>query len=132
MTKKELVKLIREVVKIEVKSAVNSELNEALNILEQKENKVNKVSTTKAPKNYTSNISLNEALNDTKASSEFEAYPEVSVSELRNKFSSMQSGPMASAPMVDHNNMPVRSSTLEKDGLGKALTRDYSELVKRF
>ena len=129
MTKKELVKLIREVVKREIKTAVKNEINESLNMLEQKAPRAKK---TKVTKNYTENISLNEALNATRTYTEFEAYPEVSANELRNKFASMQSGPMTERPMTDHNNIPVKQEVLEKDGLGKALTRDYSSLVKRF
>ena len=129
MTKKELVKLIREVVKREIKVAVKNEINESLNILEQKNPKAVK---TKVPKNYTNNISLNEALNQTRTSEEFEAYPEVSVNQLRNKFAGMQGGPSIPQTFSDHNNMPVNTEKLEADGLGKALTRDYSELVKRF
>ncbi len=129
MTKKELVKLIREVVKREIKVAVKNEINESLNILEQKNSKAVK---TKVPKNYTNNISLNEALNQTQTSAEFEAYPEVSVNELRSKFAGMQGGPSIPQTMTDHNNIPVNTAKLEADGLGKELTRDYSELVKRF
>ena len=94
MTKKELVKLIREVVKREIKVAVKNEINESLNILQQKNTKAVK---TKVPKNYTNNISLNEALNQTRTSEEFEAYPEVSVNQLRSKFAGMQGGPLMHA-----------------------------------
>ena len=43
MNKKELVRIIREVVKREIKSAVKSEINEALNILEHKKEVVEPV-----------------------------------------------------------------------------------------
>ena len=98
-------------------------------MLEQKAPQAKK---SMVPKNYTENISLNEALNQTRTSSEFEAYPEVSANELRSKFAGMQEHTSTARPMTDHNNIPVRQEVLEKDGLGKALTRDYSALVKRF
>jgi len=129
MTKKELVKIVREVVKREIKFAVKNEINEALNILENKKTKPQV--RTRVPKNYTKNTLLNEVLNDTKASDEFEAYPEVSANELRNKFAGMQSGISPATQMTDVNNRPVDVKSLS-NGLDKALTRDYSELVKRF
>tara|TARA_R110002051_G_scaffold60644_2_gene111259 strand:- start:8721 stop:9104 length:384 start_codon:yes stop_codon:yes gene_type:complete len=125
MTKKELVKIVRNVVKREIKSAIKSEINEALNILEHKKTK------PQIPKNYTKNTLLNEVLNNTKVSNEFKAYPEVSVNELRNKFGGMQSGASPATQMTDINNRPIDVSNLGS-GLDKALTRDYSELVKRF
>ena len=132
MTKKELVRLIREVVKREIKSVVKNELNEALTILENKEsddsllsNKI-KVNTVKQPKkNYTNNSMLNEVLNETST----EGWPEISQQDVRSRFAALQGD---TVPTTDINNMPVDKSKLEKDGLGKALTRDYSELVKRF
>jgi len=126
MTKKELVKLIREVVKREIKSVVKAELNEALNMLENKEPKVNK--PTRPKKNYTNNSMLNEALNQTVANTSDEAWPEISQQDIRSRFATTQ----GATPQTDINNRPVDVSRLEKDGLGKALTRDYSELVKRF
>jgi hypothetical protein len=128
MTKKELVKLIKQVVRLEIKSAVQNEMNEALNMLEQKK-PVLKRRKPSAGKNYTSNSMLNEILNETRASTEFEPYPEVSVDSLRSKFSSMQGGGVTQH--TDMNNRPVDVQALP-DGLDKALTRDYSELVKRF
>ena len=125
MTKKELVKLIQQVVKREIKSAVQNEMNEALNILEQKKPVLRKTKVNKTSKNinYTENSMLNEILNETKASSEFEAYPEISANSLRSKFSSMQGGGIQ---QTDVNNRPVDVNALP-DGLGTALTRDYSE-----
>ena len=113
MTKKDLVKLIREVVKREIKTAVQSELNEAMNMLEQKKSIPNK-------------ISLSEAVNMTK---EEEAYPSMGnfTSNMRAQFASMN----GATPQTDINNRPVDTSKLTPD-LTKALTRDYSELVKRF
>jgi len=126
MTKKDLVKIIREVVKREVNSVVKNEINEVLTLMEQS----NKVSTTpkEKQKKYTSNSSLNSILNETANNGEFDDWPEVSANTLRARFSGMQDG---AAPTTDINNRPVDTSKLDPT-LNKALTRDYSELVKRF
>lgn len=126
MTKKELIKLIREVVQLEIKNAVRSELNEAFNELEAK---TTKQKVSKNYKNYTKNTMLNEILNTTDAG-EFESYPEISANSLRSKFSSMQDM-NPTVHMTDINNRPVDIQSLPED-LAKALTRDYSKLVKRF
>ena len=118
MTKKDLVRIIREVVKREIKTAVQSEINEALNILE------NKKSQKQPKQKFTNNIALNEVLNNTAAD---ESWPEISKNDLRNRFASMQ----GAAPTTDINNRPVDTSQLDPT-LNKALNRDYSELVKRF
>ena len=116
MTKKDLVRIIREVVRKEVKSVIKEELNTAMTLLENK---------TKAPKS----MSLNEAINQTQKQDEFAPYPEIGANSLRAKFAGMQGA--ATAPMTDLNNRPVDTSKLDPS-LTKALTRDYSELVKRF
>jgi len=118
MTKKDLVKIIREVVRKEVKSVIKEELNSAMTLLESK---------AAAPKG----LSLNEALNQTKIENkqgEFDAYPEIDPNSLRAKFAGMQGG---AAPQTDINNRPVDTSRLDP-ALNKALSRDYSALVKRF
>ena len=118
MTKKDLVRVIREVVKREVKSAVKSEINEILNEMESSNRK------TITPQTYSNNATLNEVLNDT---AQDEAWPEISQNQLRQRFAMMQ----GAAPMTDINNRPVDTSKLDPT-LNKALNRDYSELVKRF
>ena len=123
MTKKELVRLIREVVKREIKSAVQTELNEALTVLENKKPQVNKPTQPRKKKSYTNNSMLNEVLNQTAN----DGWDEIPQQDIRNRFATMQGG---AAPTVDINNRPVDKSILEKDGLGKALTRDYSALIK--
>lgn len=114
MTKKDLVKLIREVVKREIKTAVKSELNEAMNVLETK-------------KSIPGKISLAEAVDMTKE--EEKAYPSMGTftSNMRAQFAAMN----GATPQTDINNRPVDTSRLPED-LSTALTRDYSELVKRF
>lgn len=128
MTKKDLVKIIREVVKREVKSVVKNEINEVLTLMEQGGKTNVGPKPAKEQKVYTKNASLNSILNETANSGEFDAWPEVSANTLRAKFSGMQAG---ASPMTDINNRPVDTSKLDP-ALTKALTRDYSELVKRF
>jgi|TARA_R110000765_G_scaffold173681_1_gene278385 hypothetical protein len=115
MTKKDLVRIIREVVRKEVKSVIKEELNSAMTLLENK---------TKAPKS----MSLNEAINQTQKQNEFAPYPEIGKDELRAKFSGMQGGAI---PQTDINNRPIDTNRLDP-ALSKALTRNYSDLVKRF
>ena len=130
MIKKDLIRLIREVVKREIKSVVKQELNEALGVMEQGKvvNKQKSILNKKA--NFTKNPMLNSILNETanNNSGEFEAYPEVSANSLRSKFTDMQNGALQ---QMDLNNRPVDTSKLDPS-IDKALTRDYSELVKRF
>ena len=118
MTKKDLIRAIREVVKREVKSAVKSEINE---ILSEMQNKNRKPITEQT---YTTNTKLNEVLNNT---AQDEAWPEISKQELRNRFNIMQ----GATPQTDINGAPVDVNNLEPS-ISKALNRDYSDLVKRF
>lgn len=117
MTKKDLVKLIRAVVKQEVKKVVQTEMNEAMNILEQK-----KASST---------MSLTEAVTETKngSISNDEPWPTMGdfKSNMRAQFASMN----GATPQTDINNRPIDTSKLDPS-VSKALTRDYSALVKRF
>jgi hypothetical protein len=118
MTKKDLVRIIREVVRKEVKSVIKEELNSAMTLLENE---------TKAPKS----MSLNEALSQTKQANsqdQFAPYPEIDKDTLRNRFAGMQG---TVTPQTDINNRPVDTSRLDP-ALSKALTRNYSDLVKRF
>lgn len=112
MTKKDLVKIIREVVRSEVKKVIKSELNEAMRSLEQQKTK---------------KLSLTEALAQTKQEQDNEEWPSIDANTLRAKFSGMQH--KAPIVMTDINNRPVNNLA---PNLEKALTRDYSDLVKRF
>lgn len=113
MTKKDLIKIIREVVKREMKDVVKSEINEALTILEHKK-------SVEPKKQYAKSTMLNEVLNET------EGWPEISQRDVQNRF-----GAQGSVPTTDINNRPVNTSKLDP-ALNKALTRDYTDLVKRF
>jgi predicted RecB family endonuclease len=130
MTKKDLVRIIREVVRREIKSVVKSEINEALNILEQQDSN-KKVAKKSSNKKYTNNSMLNEVLNNTAGFNSQDStneWPEISQAEIRNRFAGMQGGV---TPQTDINNRPVNTSNLDPS-LNKALNRNYSELVKRF
>jgi len=124
MTKKDLIRIIREVVRKEVKTAVRGEINEALNILENK--KVQQPKKQSVNKKFAKNKMLNEALNQTSGFDSSE-WPEISQQEIRNKFAGMQ----GAVPQTDVNNRPVDTSKLDPS-ITKALNRDYTELVKRF
>jgi len=124
MTKKDLIRIIREVVRKEVKTTVQGEINEVLNILENK--KAQQPKKQSINKKFTKNKMLNEALNQTSGFDSSE-WPEISQQEIRNKFAGMQ----GTTPQTDTNNRPVDTSKLDPS-LKKALNRDYTELVKRF
>ena len=116
MTKKELVRIIREVVKREIKTVLSEGYGKQ---------PVAKKSTKKLSKNPL----INEALN---ATNEFETMGTFSqkdaVGGLRSKFMELQGG-------EENINMtpPEMQHKVEAgSNLDKALTRDYSELVKRF
>ncbi len=115
MTKKELVRIIREVVKRELK-----------NVLSEGQTPVQ----PKKKKQFSNNTMLNEVLNDTAQNYNDESeWPSVDANSLRAKFMSMQDN--QPPVQTDLNNRPVDVDKLDPS-VGKALTRDYSELVKRF
>ncbi len=115
MTKKELVRIIREVVKRELKNVLT-------------ENKI--PVQPKKKKQFTSNTMLNEVLNSTEQNYNDESeWPEVNANSLRAQFMGMQDN--AIPVQTDLNNRPVDVAKLDPS-VGKALTRDYSELVKKF
>ena len=105
MTKKDLIRIIREVVRKEVKNVLSEE---------------------RQPKQK-NKMSLTEAIMETKASSnQQDVWPEISQTEIRNRFAGMQA-----AQQTDIKNRAVDTENLDPV-LNKALNRDYSELVKRF
>ena len=109
MTKKDLVRLIREVVKREVKSQVKTLLNEQ--------------------KRESEKLTISEALDQTKA---LEAYPSMKTfnsADARAGFAAMQQG-LQPQQQQDLNGRPVDMNQLDPT-LSKALTSDYSELVKK-
>ena len=111
MTKKDLVRLIREVVKREVKTQVNNVLTEMENTASSK-------------------MSINEAIQKTEP---FPTMKTFTSGDARAQFAAMQQGALHTdnKPQTDLSGRPVDVENLG-GGLDKALTRDYSELVKRF
>ena len=109
MTKKELVRLIREVVKREVKNQVNVLLTEQ-----------------KQKKEITS---IKEALDQTKALEDYPTMRTFNAADARAGFAAMQNG-FQQTQQQDINGRPVDVNALP-DTIQNALTRDYSELVKK-
>ena len=128
--KQKLSKIIREIVQQEVEKTLTEIFGDRKNkrtprqaqedIIE-KFNEHEKVS-------YTSNLSLNEALNATANDDGFRTMKNFNSSDVRSKFMQMQGGAPSIENMVpqDLAHKPIDKS------VEKALTRDYTELVKRF
>ena len=113
MKAKQLAQVIRKMVREEVQKEVRNILTEQR-------------VTKKEPETLT----LTEALNQT----EQEAYPTMktfNATDARAGFAAMQTGMNQNPIQQDLNGRPVNTETLPED-LNKALTRDYSQLVKRF
>ena len=140
MTKKDLVKIIQEVVKREVQKEVKK-----IFIKEQvsEEPTIDMKSIVEEPKkqiNYTKNKSLNKVLNETvglsKSQSQTEAYPTLSGGAFD---SSRMAELMGYGKSDEVKRDMVAVDTLKKAGktindvpeaVTKALTRDYSDLMK--
>ena len=141
MTKKDLVKIIQEVVKREVKKQVNM-----IFIEEQKTSKpqladvISQVSEPKKKVKYTNNKSLNKVLNETvglsKQQQEFEEYPTLS----GGTFDKSRMQELMGYGQSDEGKREMGAvDTLKKAGksvkdvpehVTNALTRDYSGLMK--
>ena len=141
MTKKDLVKIIQEVVKREVKKQVNM-----IFIEEQKTSKpqladvISQVSEPKKKVKYTNNKSLNKVLNETvglsKQQQEFEEYPTLS----GGTFGKSRMQELMGYGQSDEGKREMGAvDTLKKAGksvkdvpehVTNALTRDYSGLMK--
>ena len=115
MKAKQLAQVIRKIVREEVRKEVKNVL------IEQKNNN--------------SSLSLNEALSQT----ESEAYPTMntfSAADARAGFAALQQdnfnmNPSQPTALEGHNGQVVPASRID-DSVTKAITRDYTELVKRF
>lgn len=107
MKKKELVEIIRLVVKSEVKKAVKSALTE---VKKQPE----------AP------ISLNEALSQTQESGDWKSMGTFDSKDARASFAAMQGG--GANPGM--NTLLANPAVQKDESLEKAFTRDYSQLIK--
>jgi hypothetical protein len=111
MKAKKLAQVIRQIVREEVQKQVK---------LVMKENKVQEKQS----------LTLTEALQQT----EQESYPTMktfNATDARAGFAAMQTGMNQPPIQQDLNGRPVNTESLPED-VQQALTRDYSELVKRF
>lgn len=115
MTRKDLVRIIREVIKYEVRSIVKKELNEAKIVPSIKK---------------TNKLSLTEALQQTKNNNSDEEWPTMGnfKSGMRSQFAAING---QNTITTDIKNRPIDTRKLDPS-LNKALNRDYRELVKRF
>jgi len=118
MKAKQLAQVIRKIVREEVQKEVRNvltEQNQKVNIEEKK------------------SLTLTEALQDTKQ----ESYPtmkEFTSADARAGFAAMQNGfntSQNSTAFEGHNGQVVSAQQVDPS-INKALTRDYSDLVKRF
>jgi hypothetical protein len=141
MTKKQLVKIIQEVVRREIKKEINE-----IFIREQKTSEpkladvISQVSEPKEKVNYTNNKSLNDVLNETvglsKQSSEFEEYPTLG----GGTFDKSKMQELMGYGKSDEGKREMGAvDTLKKAGksvkdvpehVTNALTRDYGDLMK--
>jgi len=113
MTKKQLVEVIRKVVKSEVDKAVKNAINEI-----------------QQPKtNSNDRMSLQEVLNQTEKQDEWKSMGEFNSIDARSKFTSMQGG-MGNSISAGQSNLLNEPAVQKDQSLQKAFTRDYSELVK--
>jgi len=129
MKTKQLAKLIRKLVKEEVQREVRSLLTEQATTTEPLKKK------TVNNKQFTANKALNDILNETVSSTNYETLKTFNAEDARAGFTAMQqpingttSNPL---PDKDVNGAPLNPTNVTPD-LMKALTRDYTELVKRF
>ena len=126
MNSKQLVKAIRKIIKEEVKKEVKSILTESSTLSNQP--------VTKQTHNqkYTSNSALNDILNETVQSTEYKTLKTFNAQDARAGFNAMQIGHTSNPiPDKDISGAPMNPSKVTPD-IMNALTRDYTELVKRF
>jgi len=141
MTKKQLVKIIREVVRREIKKEINEIfINEQKISKTQLTDVIPKVSEPKEKVKYTNNKSLNDILNETvgltKQQNEFEEYPTLGGGTFdKSKMQEL----MGYGKSEEGRREMAAVDTLKKAGksvndvpehVTSALTRDYSGLMK--
>ena len=140
MTKKELIKIIREVVRREIKKEINEIFIKEQTTSTQLTDVISQVSEPKKKISYTNNKSLNDVLNETvgltKNQSEFDEYP-----TMKGKtFDSSKMQELMGYGKSDEGKREMAAvDTLKKAGksvkdvpehVTDALTRDYSKLMK--
>jgi len=141
MTKKELVKIIREVVRREIKKEINEIfINEQKTSKTQLTDVIPEVSEPKKKVKYTKNKSLNNVLNETvglsRQQNEFEEYPTLG----GGTFDKSRMQELMGYGQSDEGKREMAAvDTLKKAGksvndvpehVTNALTRDYSGLMK--
>ena len=128
MKAKQLAQVIRKLVKEEVQKAVQEEVRSILGENNTQKQLVDTPNTV----SYTKHTSLNEALNATEAE-EYQTVKSFNAGDARAGFASLQNNIGGTEPtaFTGHNGQVIPASKLD-DSLTKSLTRDYSELVKRF
>ena len=141
MTKKELVKIIREVVRREIKKEINEIfINEQKTSTQKLTDVIPQVSEPKKKVNYTKDKSLNDDLNETvglsKQQNEFEEYPTLG----GGTFDKSRMQELMGLGQSDEGKREMGAvDTLKKAGksvndvpehVTNALTRDYSGLMK--
>tara|TARA_R100001129_G_scaffold145671_1_gene106979 strand:- start:905 stop:1255 length:351 start_codon:yes stop_codon:yes gene_type:complete len=114
MKAKQLAQVIRKIVREEVQKEVRNVLTEQ------------KVKSIKSENEE--RLTLSEALQQTETE-EYQTIGNFNAADARAGFAAMQGG--YAQPQKDINGRPVDMSRVD-DSVTKAMTRDYSELVKRF
>ena len=141
MTKKELVKIIREVVRREIKKEINEIfINEQKTSTQKLTDVIPQVSEPKKKIKYTNNKSLNDVLNETvglsKKQSDFEEYPTMGngvfdKSRMTELMGYGQSDEVK-RDMVAVDTIKKAGKTVQDvpEHVTNALTKDYSKLMK--
>ena len=114
MTKKELVEVIRKVVKSEVNKAVKKAINE-----------IKQPQPVKAEQKST----LQEVLAQTEQDGNWKSMGTFNSKDARSRFAAMQGG-MPNSIEGAQSNLLNQPAVQKDESLQKAFTRDYSELVK--
>ena len=146
MTKNDLVKIIREVVKREVKKQVNEILireQRTSAVSSKKSKRIVRKRPVKKEVNYTSNKTLNKVLNETvgmtegNGAGEYDEYPDLGdgvfdtsrMTELLGYGADNKEVQREVGAVQTMKDAGVTSDQIP-DGVLKALTRDYSDLMK--
>lgn len=134
---KQFAQLIKKLVKEEVQKQVRKVLNEqaSSNIATNYTDSVESSKPAKAAQQrFTTNDALNDILNETVQTTSYETLKTFDASDARAGFAAMQTGASTNStpiPDKDVNGAPLNPNNVSEDVM-KALTRDYSDLVKRF
>ncbi len=127
--KKKLSRIIREIVQQEVEKSLTEIFgNKKKQSAQQVQNSMIEKFNEHDNVSYAKNASLNEALNATANDNSFKTMKTFNSNDARSQFMQLQGGTPTVESMVpkDLAHKPVDAA------VEKALTRDYTELVKRF